>query len=113
MPTGPRTVGESSTGTMIQSMTDGTSNTLLVVEACGAQIVWTEPRDVDVAAQPTGINLKGAKPQQSAGWLSSYHSHGTQVLMGDGSVKFLSQRTDPSVLKKLATKDGGEEVGDF
>ncbi len=113
MPTGPRTVGESSTGTKIQSMTDGTSNTLLVVEACGAQIVWTEPRDVDVAAQPTGINLKGAKPQQSAGWLSSYHAHGTQVLMGDGSVKFLSQRTDPAILKKLATKDGGEEVGDF
>ena len=113
MPTGPRTVGESSTGTKIQSMTDGTSNTLLVVEACGTQIVWTEPRDVDVAAQPTGINLKGAKPQQSAGWLSSYHSHGTQVLMGDGSVKFLSQKTDPSVFKNMATKDGGEVLDNF
>lgn len=113
MPTGPRTVGESSTGTKIQSITDGTSNTLLVVEACGTQIVWTEPRDVNVAAQPTGINLKGAQPQQSAGWLSSYHSHGTHTLLADGSVKFRSQRTDPTVLKNMATKDGGEVFDSF
>ena len=36
-----------------------------------------------------------------------------QVLKADGSVKFLSAQADPAVLKKLATVDGGEEVGDY
>ena len=110
MPTGLHSVGASPKGTRIRDITDGTSNTLLVVEACGAQIVWTEPRDVDVASQPTGINLKGTKPGQSAGWLSSYHSGGTQVLLADGSVRFVSAKIDPTVLKNMATVDGGEVV---
>ena len=113
MPTGPQTVGANLNGTAINAITDGTSNTLLVVEACGAQIVWTELRDVDVSVQPTGINLKGNAPGHSAGWLSSYHAGGTQALMADGSVRFLSAQTDPAVLKKLATVDGGEVVGDY
>ena len=113
MPTGPRTVGASPTGTAIRDIADGTSNTLLVVEACGSQIVWTEPRDVDVGAQPTGINLNGTAPGHSAGWLSSYHAGGTQALMADGSVRFLSAKSDPAVLKKLATVDGGELVGEY
>ena len=95
MPTGPRTVGASPTGTAIRDIADGTSNTLLVVEACGAQIVWTEPRDVDVGVQPTGINLKGNAPGHSAGWLSSYHAGGTQALLADGSVRFVSAKSDP------------------
>ena len=108
MPTGASTVGESPTGTTLNDITDGTSNTLLVVEACGSQIIWTEPRDVDVGVQPTGVNLNGNTPGQSAGWLSSYHVGGTQVLMADGSVRFLSAQTDPAVLKKLATINDGE-----
>ncbi len=113
MPTGPHSVGASPKGTRIRDITDGTSDTLLVVEACGAQIVWTEPRDVDVASQPPGINLNGSKPGQSAGWMSSYHTGWTQSLMADGSVRYFSAKTDPALLKKLATVDGGEEVGDY
>ena len=115
MPTGPQTVGASPKGTSLDDISrhDGVTQTLLVVEACGAQIVWTEPRDVDVSVQPTGINLKGNAPGHSAGWLSSYHAGGTQALLADGSVRFLSAQTDPAVLKKLATVDGGEEVGDY
>ena len=113
MPTGPKTVGANPKGTAIRDIADGTSNTLLVVEACGAQIVWTEPRDVDVSVQPTGINLKGNAPGHSAGWLSSYHAGGTQALLADGSVRFVSAKSDPAVLKKLATVDGGELVGEY
>ncbi len=113
MPTGPKTIGANPKGAKIADITDGTSNTLLVVEACGAQIVWTEPRDVDVSFQPTGINLKGYATGHSAGWLSSYHARGTQVLMADGAARFLSAKTDPAVLKKLATVDGGELLGEY
>jgi prepilin-type processing-associated H-X9-DG protein len=110
MPTGPGTVGANPGGTKIDDITDGATFTLLVVECSGSQIVWTEPRDVDVTTQPTGINLKGNKPGHSAGWLSSYHRGGVNVVMADGSVRFLSDKTAPTVLKKLATFDGGEEI---
>lgn len=113
MPIGEHTVGGDRHGTSFKEITDGTSNTLLIVEACGAQIIWTEPRDVSIGSQPAGINLKGSAPGNSAGWLSSYHGHGTCVLLADGSVRFLSQAIDAAILKKLATIDGGEQVDDF
>ena len=47
------------------------------------------------------------------GWLSSYHAGGTQALLADGSVRFVSAKSDPAVLKKLATVDGGELVGEY
>jgi len=110
MPTGPHAIGENPTGTTMKDITDGSSNTLLVVEACGAQIVWTEPRDVNVATDPAGINQKGTRPGHSASWLSSYHYGGAYVGMADGSARFLSTKTDPVILKRLATIDGGEFV---
>ena len=112
VPTGPRTMSSIKVGDRFGNVTDGLSNTLLVVEACGAQIVWTEPRDVDIGL-PAGINLKGGKLGHSAGWLSSHHQGGTTVLLADGSVKFLSEHLDPELLRKLANIDDGEDVHDF
>ena len=85
MPTGPHTFGANPAGSRFEDITDGIGNTLLLVEASGSQIVWTEPRDVNIATQPTGINLKGSRPGYSAGWLSSYHSNGVNIVMADGS----------------------------
>lgn len=113
MPTGIHTVGASPKGTKLRDITDGVSNTLLIVEACGAQIVWTEPRDVNVDSQPAGINLSGDHRGNSVGWLSSYHAHGTHVLRADGSVWFLSDKADTDFLRKIATINDGEQVEDF
>ena len=113
MLTGRRSVGGKPRGTAISDIKDGTSNTILVVEACGAQIVWSEPRDVNIADQPAGINLKGLRPGHSKGWLSSYHSRGAHILLADGSVRFLWSETDPAVLQHLADIDGGEFDGPF
>jgi prepilin-type processing-associated H-X9-DG protein len=38
---------------------------------------------------------------------------GFNVLMGDGSVRFVSQNIDPELLEKLTTIQGGEAIGDF
>jgi hypothetical protein len=111
MPTGLHTVGDNPLGTTFRQMTDGAGSTILLVEACGAQIVWTEPRDVDVDKRPAGVNLKGTKPGDSAGWLSSYHPAGTFVALADGSVRLVSASTDPKLLKKLVTINGGEKIG--
>lgn len=113
MLTGPHSVGANPKGTKLGDIKDGTSNTIMVVEACGAQIVWSEPRDVNVADQPVGINLNGSRSGHSNGWLSSYHSKGAHILLADGTVRFLLSDTDPAVLQKLAAIDDGDAQDAF
>lgn len=105
IPTGPGTVGADPNGTPLRVIEDGLNQTLLVVEACGAQIVWTEPRDVNIASQPAGVNLNGNQRGHSAGWLSSYHDGGTHVALADGSVRFISNKVSPAILRSLALID--------
>ncbi|MCA9007628.1 MAG: DUF1559 domain-containing protein, partial [Planctomycetaceae bacterium] len=38
---------------------------------------------------------------------------GNQVLMGDGSIRFVSENIDPAILKALSTPDGGERIDGF
>ena len=83
---------------------DGTSNTLMVVEACGMNIPWIKPQDLDENAvtrvgDPNGI--------------SSKHVGGAHALMADGSVRFISENLSPAVLQSLITRDGGDQTGDF
>lgn len=92
---------------------DGTSNSLLIMEACGTRIVWTNPHDIDVDSATIGINLPGHEPGFSDGIMSSHHIGGAQAAMADGSVLFISADTDPKILKALLTVDGKEAVGDY
>ena len=41
----------------------------------------------------------------------SYHTGGCHMLMGDGSVQFIHDQIDPTVFQSLATRAGGETVG--
>ena len=43
----------------------------------------------------------------------SHHVGGMQVLFADGSVHFISEFIDSQVLEALATKAGGEPIGEF
>jgi prepilin-type N-terminal cleavage/methylation domain-containing protein len=45
--------------------------------------------------------------------LGSFHVGGTHALLGDGAVRFLSENMDLETLKKLATRDDGQPIGDF
>jgi prepilin-type N-terminal cleavage/methylation domain-containing protein/prepilin-type processing-associated H-X9-DG protein len=45
---------------------------------------------------------------ESMSGLYSFHLGGSNVLMGDGSVRFLSDSTDPFVILAFVTKAGGE-----
>ncbi len=92
---------------------DGASNTAILTEACGLGIIWTEPRDIDLAKTPIGINLPGNAPGHSPGAFSAYHQLGANVLMADGSVRTLWLDTDPEVMKAMLTADSGDEVGEF
>jgi prepilin-type N-terminal cleavage/methylation domain-containing protein/prepilin-type processing-associated H-X9-DG protein len=43
----------------------------------------------------------------------SYHSGGVNVLLGDGSVRFIRNNIDAYTWRGLATRTGGEVLGDF
>ncbi|WP_437207243.1 DUF1559 family PulG-like putative transporter [Planctomicrobium sp. SH664] len=95
-------------GGNIRQIVDGTSRTILLVEACGRNIVWTEPRDVDFTRESIGINRPGSTPGESGSILSSFHSKGSQALMADGTVRDLAASIDPAVLRSLLIKNDGK-----
>jgi hypothetical protein len=101
--TGPGTIFPDGTALRIKDITDGTSSTLLAVEAVGLRIVWSEPRDCDVSRNPIGLNLPGSEFGTSPGLLSSYHPRLTNALLADGSVMVIGNEIDPQVLKALTT----------
>lgn len=45
--------------------------------------------------------------------LMSFHEGGIQVLLTDGSVRFLSENINLETLKVLATRDDGEVIGEY
>lgn len=101
MPTGEGTLGSS----VIKNLGEverTTSNTIVVVEASGLGIVWTEPRDFDITREPIGINFIGPTLDRSPSMLSSFHQQGCNVLMADGVVQQMNEKADPTVLKQMA-----------
>lgn len=105
---GPDTAFPNGRGLRQGKFSDGLSNTALVVEACGEEIIWTEPRDLTLPPNQIGINLPGNRPRHSSGTWSSYHTNGAFNLMADGSVRFLSKAVDTQVLRAITTPNGGE-----
>ncbi len=87
---------------------DGMSNTALMVEACGQNVVWTAPRDLDISVVIAGVNLPGTESGRSEGAFSAYHAGGPGVLMADGSARAIAPEMDGEVLRAILTVDGGE-----
>ena len=85
--------------TKIQSITDGTSNTIMVITAATG-VPWTKPDEVEFDPK--------ADPRK----LFHMKDGGCNVAFADGSVRFLKATIDPDTLKALITKAGGEVVGD-
>jgi hypothetical protein len=91
-------VFEAGTKQTLISMTDGTSNTVMVVEA-GEPCIWTKPDDLIYSAK---------KPVPKLGGLFDGEFH---ILMGDGSTYRGSSRTmDGEEFRKLITKSDGMVV---
>jgi prepilin-type processing-associated H-X9-DG protein len=92
---GPGTMFPDGEGMSIRKITDGTSNTLLVVEA-KAPVPWTKPDDVEIREATTALGSK--------------HPGGFDALFADGSVRFLRYSINPAILNALITPAGGEVV---
>jgi len=103
---GPGTMFDGRTVTGVSRIMDGTSNTIMFVEATGSGINWLEPRDLDVEQLPFQIN------SPTGTGIRSHHPGGVNVALCDGSVRFLPDTINPQTLKALITIAGGE-VADF
>ncbi len=98
-PRGKATIFPGSEGIKIQKITDGTSNTIFVVDASDDRAVtWTKPDDWDVDPR---LDMKG---------IFGHHAGGTEFSFADGSVRFIKETVDPKVLEMLITRDGGEVI---
>lgn len=92
--------------TRFRDVTDGLSNTVWLSESNDGDIPWAQG----------GRTLKGFSQQpyiNGPDGIGGPSPGGCNMGMADGSVRFLSENIDPSILEALATKAGGEVIGQF
>lgn len=78
---------------------DGTSNTIMVVEANQANsVIWTKPDDFDAPTMSPVKRLVG-------NWKGGF-----QVLFGDGSVQFISENIDVETLQNMFQMSDGKVI---
>jgi len=86
----------------LSAIRDGSSNTLLVVEASGAKIHWMEPRDLDFSKMQFVINGPGGNE------IASHHPSTVNVAFADGYVRTLASELSPIFLRGMITREGLE-----
>jgi hypothetical protein len=86
-------------GIPIAAITDGTSNTILVVEAAKS-VPWTKPDD---------LPFEAGKPLPKLG---AFWPNGFQAAFCDGSVRMLRKDLKEATLRALITINGGEVIAD-
>jgi hypothetical protein len=89
-------------GISFRNVTDGLSNTIMVLDVADEQaVIWTKPDDFT----PNPENpLKG---------LIRPGAETFEVVFGDGAARALSKMIAPETLKAIFTYNGGEVVGGF
>lgn len=123
-------------------ITDGLSNTTLLIETPMVKATSDDPSGHSLAgpfwshwtyyfsispiserlnsgvginhSRPSGSNGGDHQPPVPFAWSAgSKHTGGCQMVMGDGSVRFLSENVDTSVLEGVTSAAGAEVLGEY
>lgn len=90
---GPLRIGE---------ITDGTSNTIMIVEADPSKsVVWTKPDDLEIDLE----NVMDSVVNETAA--------GFWAAMADGNVRFFKRETPADTLKAMLSINGGDLMGNL
>jgi hypothetical protein len=92
-------MGDGKRATWIGDITDGTSNTLMIVEA-KRDIPWTKPEDI---AYPED---RAKAVPELGGWFKD----GFLTVMGDGAALFISSNTAKDVLQNMIERNDGNPI---
>ncbi len=95
-------------GVGLREITDGTSNTIAVVEAREA-VPWTKP-DADVPFDDVAPPTKAESLRKLPTLLGDHFPGGFNALFADGSVRFIKTSINPITLRALITRNGGEVI---
>jgi len=94
-----------SKGVGLESITDGTSNTIAVVEAKQA-VPWTKPdSDLPFVDDPKLERIRALLTE-----VGGHFAGGFNALFCDGSVRFIRETVNLQVLRALVTRNGGEVI---
>ena len=90
-----------------RDVTDGLSNTVGISEASGKIGPWAAGGDSTLRSLTTKPYINGPDG------IGSPFNGGCNMMILDGSVRFVSENIDPEVMEALSTIHGGEIIGDF
>jgi hypothetical protein len=96
----PRGIPPAKEGHPFFAISDGSVNTLMVVEAA-TPVPWTKPEDVKYT------------PGKPAPKLGGQFRGGFTALTADGATRFIKSSIDPKLLDALITYNGGEVISDM
>ena len=103
-PRGEGTVFRGAEPVSLRDIKDGTSNTIILVDAGDdLAVTWTRPDDWDVPADDAALK-------------AVFHSHrgriapGTPTAFADGAVRFLHETVKPALIRALLTYSGNETI---
>jgi Protein of unknown function (DUF1559) len=102
--TGPGTMFPGARSLKLDDVTDGTSNTLVIVEVDNVNVPWTAPTDLDERTMSFQIN----DPKRPG--ISSKHPGGANVGVADGRTRWARDSMTPGNLRAALTIAGGEGI---
>jgi hypothetical protein len=121
--TGGILVRQQSVCIAMRDVTDGLSNTLMAGEiswnTANCYRIWLRGSDATAMGSAknvnTGINLTPYNGSNNFNDVSfgSMHAGGAHFVLGDGTVRFISQNIDFALYQGLASRAGSELVSDF
>lgn len=105
--TGDETAFPGARGRKYREFADGTSRTVLIVEASGSDVPWTAPDDLRFDAMPTRVGCA----EDDCLYTSHRGPTGyVQVVLVDGSFTTWHSFTSADELKAAVTANGGESI---
>jgi Protein of unknown function (DUF1559) len=101
---GPGTMFPGAGSVKFADVTDGLSDTLMVVEVANVDIPWTAPIDLDIRTMSMKVN----DPKRPS--ISSPQPGGANVVFGDARTVFVYEGIPEESLRALITIAGGEGI---